>query len=693
MKNFTLFLVLIVVVFLSVATVAQSPWLQQQAIGITNSANPSVVFSTVDENVCWGINTSNSQFVRTTDSGTNWTVSTITGATGLKGGSISAIDVNTAYVAMNSNSNDGIFKTTDGGLTWAKQGSAFSGSGGFPNVIHFFDANNGVSAGDPRNGYWEIYTTTDGGAFWSRVPSGNIPLPLSGEGGISGNEARTMTGNCFWFSTFSGSLYRTTDRGNHWTVARNIILNQGFDFAFKDSLNGLACTFGSTGNQYISRTSDGGATWTRILPVPSGLSGLTTFYIAYVKGTIGSYVITSNNNTGGPVAATPGSAYSNDDGTTWTKNSSIPLGPAAFISDSVGWSGGVNDLIYKWIGLPSAIPTAGLQLWLKGDAGVDQVNGVVSKWHDQSINGNDVVQTNTTRQPHFVANSLNGKPIISFDGVNDKLGFTGSDLITQFSLFLVINNHQSNVNDEGNVITFGTNGDTGHQWYMGMAIPEFGSDTLGMFIGNGWVRGGTPGLVAFDQWRNLSVIANQTIWNTTLQWDGNNVPLATGGLASAISTRLGNATGSGGGIGGADGVPNGSIYAKCDVAELIVYNRTVTDSERTAVENYLTDKYNLVTGIEDSKENIIPEQFTLSQNYPNPFNPSTTIRFQVPNSSFVNLKVYDILGNEVATLVNEEKPAGSYVSVFNAAGLSSGIYFYKLTAGSFVETKKMILLK
>ena len=106
----------------------------------------------------------------------------------------------------------------------------------------------------------------------------------------------------------------------------------GFGFAFKDSLNGLACTFGSIGNQYISRTSDGGATWTPILPVPSGLSGLTTFYIAYAKGTSGSYIITSNNNTGGQTAAIPGSAYSNDDGATWTKISNLPLGAAAFAS-------------------------------------------------------------------------------------------------------------------------------------------------------------------------------------------------------------------------------------------------------------------------------------------------------------------------------------------------------------------------
>jgi len=88
-----------------------------------------------------------------------------------------------------------------------------------------------------------------------------------------------------------------------------------------------------------------------------------------------------------------------------------------------------------------------------------------------------------------------------------------------------------------------------------------------------------------------------------------------------------------------------------------------------------------------------PNEFDLSQNYPNPFNPSTKISWQSSVSSWQTLKVYDVLGKEVATLVDEYRIAGSYEINFNANSLSSGIYFYKLTAGSFVETKKMILLR
>ncbi len=87
------------------------------------------------------------------------------------------------------------------------------------------------------------------------------------------------------------------------------------------------------------------------------------------------------------------------------------------------------------------------------------------------------------------------------------------------------------------------------------------------------------------------------------------------------------------------------------------------------------------------------DKFTLEQNYPNPFNPTTTIKYSVPKLSFITLKIYDVLGSEVALLVNEEKRVGTYELKWDAANLSSGVYFYRLQAGSFVETKSMLLVK
>ena len=95
---------------------------------------------------------------------------------------------------------------------------------------------------------------------------------------------------------------------------------------------------------------------------------------------------------------------------------------------------------------------------------------------------------------------------------------------------------------------------------------------------------------------------------------------------------------------------------------------------------------------------IIPEKFALEQNFPNPFNPATKIKYTIPAvgtsfMKFITLKVYDVLGNEVATFVEESKPAGTYEIEFNAANLASGVYFYRLSAGDFTETKKMLVIK
>jgi hypothetical protein len=140
-------------------------------------------------------------------------------------------------------------------------------------------------------------------------------------------------------------------------------------------------------------------------------------------------------------------------------------------------------------------------------------------------------------------------------------------------------------------------------------------------------------------------------------------------------------------------------------------NSTNNDSIPTSLDKW-NHAENFVVNVMDEPvfvqtEKLKPEDFALYQNYPNPFNPSTKIKFTIPSvgTSFmksVQLKVYDILGNEVTTLVNEELPAGEYEVEFNsssessfrlARNLTSGVYFYQLKAGSYIKTKKMLLIK
>jgi hypothetical protein len=99
----------------------------------------------------------------------------------------------------------------------------------------------------------------------------------------------------------------------------------------------------------------------------------------------------------------------------------------------------------------------------------------------------------------------------------------------------------------------------------------------------------------------------------------------------------------------------------------------------------------MITAVESSPQ--LPKNFILEQNYPNPFNPATTISFSLPRKSFVSLRVFDALGREVAILLADELSAGTYSRQWNAAGLASGVYFYRLQAGLFSETRKLILLR
>jgi hypothetical protein len=155
---------------------------------------------------------------------------------------------------------------------------------------------------------------------------------------------------------------------------------------------------------------------------------------------------------------------------------------------------------------------------------------------------------------------------------------------------------------------------------------------------------------------------------------GNNLEVSTKAFAVRVSTIL----------------PSGKIW---DTAAQVSNGKVIFAVPNTKL------KYNIeaVTlpqspaGVKEDEK--IPTEFKLNQNYPNPFNPTTTISYSLPKTGLITLKVYDILGREVATLVNEEKVAGNYIVDFNASKLASGTYIYRITAGSNSEVKKMILMK
>jgi len=138
-----------------------------------------------------------------------------------------------------------------------------------------------------------------------------------------------------------------------------------------------------------------------------------------------------------------------------------------------------------------------------------------------------------------------------------------------------------------------------------------------------------------------------------------------------------------------------TIEAKAEAEASFTFDveRTASINKKDTIEFMIFD----ASGIMMTKQFIFsytgPKEFKLEQNYPNPFNPTTTIQYQLPQDARVTLKVYDILGSEVTTLVNEEQEAGYKEVQFNGNGIASGMYVYRLQAGDFVSTKKMMLLK
>jgi len=321
----------------------------------------------VDENIVWAVAYDGSgagqpvqEFTRTIDGGQNWYADVIFGApqdgdTAM----ICAVDADHAWVPIHSGDPQGIWATSDGGEHWTHQDTAaFSGAGAFPNVVHFWNVNDGWCQGDPVDGYFEMYTTTDGGTTWTRVPEENIPEPLTGEMGTVGYY--DVVGDTVWFGTQSGGrVFKSEDRGLHWEVYTPPSPSGAYiDTRFRDSLNGLAMDKNFE-DAWLAETSDGGETWTEV--VYGGKCHGADF--DYVPGTYNMYVSTGVQ-TGIP--ENNGATYSLDGGHTWITWASvegIQLFGTTWVAGRIGWGGNFNvdELtggVYKYTPDANQPPTA-----------------------------------------------------------------------------------------------------------------------------------------------------------------------------------------------------------------------------------------------------------------------------------------------------------------------------------------------
>ena len=303
----------------------------------------------VDENTIWtaiydGSGKANIQtFGKTVDGGENWTSGDITSCTGGELAMIKGINATTAYAVIHSSDVQGIYVTMDGGGAWNPQETAdYNLSGSFPNVVHFFNETDGFCQGDPVGGFYELYTTSDAGQTWTRVPTENIPAPISGEWGVVGYY--DAYGDNIWFGTNKGRVFRSNDKGFTWEVAVTGLPSYT-DVRFRDELNGLAMDKGSNSTGQLFETNDGGITWTEIFTV--GLVYTSDF--DYIPGT--NTVVST-----GAASGYAGASYSFDGGHNWeqwTAQNDIQMLATAWTSPTVGFAGGFSGAdtgMFKYTG-------------------------------------------------------------------------------------------------------------------------------------------------------------------------------------------------------------------------------------------------------------------------------------------------------------------------------------------------------
>ena len=763
---------LIVLVFYvsSIASAQWGPWKAQVTNVRPELRAGFVAFGVVDSNVAWSSVASWSQdyngFIRTTNGGSTWISDTMRGAPSTWNiGCISALDANRAWVCMWDNygaTSGGIAMTTNQGLTWTRDTTTFQGTGGWADIIHLFDASNGVCIGDPRGGYFEIYTTTNGGTTWSAVPHANIPSAGPGEAGS--NDIFAAYGNSLWFPSTGGKYYRTTDRGMTWT-SYTFPVTRPPSLAFESELVGLASAYP---NQTIWKTTDGGVTWTTVPSSPP----LTYGRIWSVPGSpgmdLGVYADSSY----------VGIAYTLDRGATWTRTGRfMPTRyyDGNFSSRSAGWLS-IDSVLYKWSIQPGraigAWPTS--MSFISPIAGSsDTVRVDIANYGQDQLSLTSIVPPG----PNYKIASQPSLPIIlsSLQSMNVSLAFTPqgygglldsavlvSNAANAPALSLALRGRVLSQAQSGLMYAAGTSlysldpgtgapttiGSAGGSAASGMAIHPTtsalyyttalgaSSTSVAQFdcqIGANMVVRKFPvpfmPAIAFDRkgtlygasrtgrlYRlNLStgdtmgigtapgmLYASLAFSPSGKLWASVNPPSTGKDNIYLVDTTNGNptlvgSTGDGASTASIFFNATGTLYGfKAGTQSLITID-TLTGAGKPLFTMTLTGitsvtmKSSPTSDIRHDQER--PVVFSLSQNYPNPFNPSTTIGYALPQRSQVTLIVFNTLGQRISTLANGNEEAGFHEVKFDGSRLPSGVYFYRLTAGTFVETKRLLIVR
>jgi photosystem II stability/assembly factor-like uncharacterized protein len=608
-----------------------------------------------------------------------------------------------------------IMRTINGGLTWYEQSTGVTED---LRAIDYANLTTAVAVGE----YGTIIRTTDGGSSWTEQSGGTVTLysvsfrdELNGMAGGGGTILQTTDGGITWFSQIPGTpnstrsvcyldinyaaavgaggmILTTTTGGTSWDNQLHGNTSQLNCVSFIDELNGIAGGGSQTTLGVILSTSDGGQNWNIFQP------DRDIYAVAYKSdGAIRR----------GWAAGNSGRIYRTEDGLNWTMLSSgttNSLLALSFVDLNVGWAVGWSGTILKTTDAGNSWTTqsGGTTYALRSISFTDEYTGTIvadaglilrttnggNNWFVQTFSGSQMPLEGVS----FL--DANRGLIVGWSGIILRTTDGGNEWIYQpigenntlIEVCYVDSNTAYIVSNSGGLLFKTTDG--GITWNTQKSRTtnalfgvHFSDANTGTVVGSGGtilrtINGGIPvELISFT----TEVLENKVELNWSTATETNNSGFEI--LRSANKdewNKLGFVPGHG------------------TTTETQHYSFTDNDVSPGKYQYKLkqigydgTFEYSQVVEVEIPLVN----EFSLSQNYPNPFNPTTSLQYTIGSRQFVTLKVYDLLGREIATLVNEEKPAGEYEVEFDGSALTSGIYFYQLKAGEFTETRKMILLK
>ena len=535
------------------------------------------------------------------------------------------------YDSSYSNLSAFILKTSDGGQTWMSQ---IGDTNTLLRSLYFISPNVGWAVGSTRltdNGV--IMKTVNGGTSWSRQIIQGAPL-------------RTVffsTPEQGWVAGNNGKIYTTGNGGNNWNLQQSGTITELYSINFSGVNSGIAAgDFGT-----VVRTTNSGVTW---ITYPKKDS-MNYNSICFSSGETGWAVGSINSSQPGAITKTT------DGGDTWTRYPVTFSKALNFVKEfnSIVWAVGVDGIIVKstnygnsWIPNSSLITSSLYSIyfvnastgWAVGNLVSKTTNGGAS-WFPQNSG-----TYNTMRSVWFTSET---------NGI--AVGDGGTIIKT------------SNAGENWNVIP-GVS--TGYLTNVCFTDSE-----------NGWIAGDSYLLRSTNGGSNW--ITQPAVTNPYYIYFFTPMIGYTLGFNGA-GTEIKKTTNGGQTWEDQHCPAQYNIYSVCFASALtgcaVGYSGTILRTTTGGAPIGI-----MTNSIE------IPNHFLLSQNFPNPFNPSTIINYQLSMFNYVSLKVFDVLGKEVATLVSEKQSAGTYQVEFDGSNLTSGVYFYKLTAGEFTDTKKMVLIK